>query len=90
MIYGIYYYVLTVIFLFAGVYKITKTGWIQSCRLCCTRRRPVVMTTNSLADSVQKYVTDDSSLTSDSEEDEDDDVKLHGGMHDAKKLLHPV
>ena len=49
-----------------------------------------MMTTNSLADSVQKYVTDDSSLTSDSEEDEDDDVKLHGGMHDAKKLLHPV
>ena len=52
----------------------------------------MVVTTNSLADSVQKYVTDDSA-TSDSEEDEDNEVKLHNGSKHypvAKKLLHPV
>lgn len=34
MVYGGYYYVLTVIFLGAGVYKLTHTGWIQSFRVC--------------------------------------------------------
>ena len=53
----------------------------------------MVVATNSLADSVQKYVTEES-ITSDSEEDEDDEVKLDSGSKqfypNAKKLLHPV
>ena len=34
VVYGGYYYVLTVIFLGAGVYKLTHTGWIKSFRIC--------------------------------------------------------
>ena len=34
VVYGGYYYVLTLIFLGAGVYKLTHTGWIQSFRVC--------------------------------------------------------
>lgn len=34
MVYGGYYYVLTLIFLGAGVYKLTHTGWIQSFKVC--------------------------------------------------------
>ena len=34
VVYGGYYYVLTLIFLGAGVYKLSYTGWIQSFRVC--------------------------------------------------------
>lgn len=42
VIYGCYYYALTIIFIFAGVYKISKTGCIDSfkqCWLTSTRQR---------------------------------------------------
>lgn len=34
VVYGGYYYVLTLIFLGAGVYKLSHTGWIRSFRVC--------------------------------------------------------
>lgn len=42
VIYGCYYYALTIVFIFAGVYKISKTGCIDSfkqCWLTSTRQR---------------------------------------------------
>ena len=33
---------LTVIFAFAGVYKITSVGWLRSVRLCCHDSAPSV------------------------------------------------
>ena len=35
VVYSGYYYVLTLIFVGAGVYKLSSTGWIQSFRICC-------------------------------------------------------
>ena len=34
MVYSGYYYVLTLIFVGAGVYKLTSEGWIRSVRVC--------------------------------------------------------
>ena len=35
VVYSGYYYVLTVIFIGAGVYRLTRAGWIRSCLKCC-------------------------------------------------------
>lgn len=35
MVYSGYYYVLTLIFIGAGVYKLTSTGWLKSLHICC-------------------------------------------------------
>ena len=40
VVYGDYYYVLTLIFLGAGVYKLSHTGWIQSFRVCWKENIP--------------------------------------------------
>ena len=40
VVYGGYYYILTLIFLGAGVYKLTNTGWIQSFRVCWKEPNP--------------------------------------------------
>ncbi len=34
-VYSGYYYVLTVVFISAGIYKLTTAGWLRSCRSCC-------------------------------------------------------
>ena len=34
-VYSGYYYVLTVVFIAAGIYKLTSSGWLRSCRKCC-------------------------------------------------------
>ena len=35
VVYSGYYYVLTLIFIGAGVYKLTSTGWLKSLHICC-------------------------------------------------------
>lgn len=35
VVYSGYYYVLTLIFAAAGVYKLTSEGWLHSVRVCC-------------------------------------------------------
>jgi thiamine transporter 2/3 len=42
IIYGGYYYILTLIFIFAGVYKLSVIGWITSLKSCCGRPRRLV------------------------------------------------
>ena len=34
VVYGGYYYVLTLVFLGAGIYKLTNTGWLNSFKVC--------------------------------------------------------
>ena len=33
--YSGYYYLLTLIFVGAGIYKLTSSGWLRSFRVCC-------------------------------------------------------
>lgn len=35
VVYSGYYYVLTLIFIGAGVYNLTSTGWLKSLHICC-------------------------------------------------------
>ncbi len=37
-VYSGYYYLLTVVFIGAGIYKLTTAGWLRSCRTCCPSR----------------------------------------------------
>lgn len=85
------------VFIFAGVYKLTMTGWRRSIKMCC-RRPPSSSATGSLASSIQKYVTDaqsdSNSSTSDSEEEELLNTRkiVYSGtaMDGGDRLLHPV
>ena len=38
-VYSGYYYILAVIFLFSGVYRLSKTGWVNSFKLCWGSQR---------------------------------------------------
>ena len=40
VVYSGYYYVLTVIFIGAGIYRLTRAGWIRSCLKCCHDPNP--------------------------------------------------
>ena len=40
VVYSGYYYFLSLLFIGAGIYKLTSTGWINSLRLCCRKQRP--------------------------------------------------
>ena len=51
-VYSGYYYVLAVIFLFSGVYRISKTGWVKSFKLCWSSQH------NTHSDSVNEDTTE--------------------------------
>ena len=85
VIYGCYYYALTIIFIFAGVYKISKTGCIDSfkqCWLTSTRQRYtssfflyiylIFLRLNSVRDNVVHYVSDNTSSETSSSSDDDE------------------
>ena len=42
VVYSCYYFFLTLIFLGAGVFKLTSTGWARSFRVCCQETIPVL------------------------------------------------
>ena len=40
MVYSGYYFLLTVLFIGAGVFKLTSVGWLRSVRVCCKENSP--------------------------------------------------
>ena len=71
VVYGGYYFVLTLIFLGAGVYKLTYTGWIQSFRVCWKEYIPRMNRDQSeLSDEFDATIQN-----KDTEEDEESTVK---------------
>ena len=55
MVYSGYYYMLTLLFIGAGVYSLTTTGWLNSLRLCFSELRPPSLTTdNDNEDAVEE------------------------------------
>lgn len=40
VVYSGYYYFLTLLFIGAGVYSLTSTGWMKSLRFCCHEQQP--------------------------------------------------
>lgn len=72
VVYSGYYYVLTLIFVGAGVYKLTSEGWIRSVRVCwetSPTTQPEPPTVHSgRGMHIQVYRDDDSSSESSSED----------------------
>lgn len=57
-VYSGYYYVLAVIFLFSGVYRLSKTGWVRSFKLCWGSQR------SASSDTVNEANTEDGGIDS--------------------------
>ncbi len=57
--YSGYYFVLTLIFLFAGVYKLTSEGWINSFRRCWIPRSRELATTARNSHNLPTIQADD-------------------------------
>lgn len=67
-VYSGYYYVLAVIFLFSGVYRLSKTGWVRSFKLCWGSQRNASTSSDTLSAANPEDGDIDSTDESDSED----------------------
>ena len=71
-VYSGYYYVLAVIFLFSGVYRLSKTGWVRSFKLCWGSQRNA----STSSDTLSAANTEERDIDSTDENDSEDKALL--------------